>query len=252
MKILSWNVNGIRASLKCGFLDWLAAEQPDILCIQESRVTPEELEDHCRTPPGYKSYWHPAQKKGYSGAAAYVREEPDHVTTLGVEQFDSEGRLQVLHYPHFSILNGYWPNSQPLRARLPYKLEFCRAVQDYANSLVKQGKNVILCGDFNIAHQPIDIARPKENENSPGYYLEEREAMSSLLNDGYVDTFRWFCDAPYHYSWWSLRSGARQRNIGWRIDYHVVNRGFIDRVKKAWIMPEVMGSDHCPVGIELA
>lgn len=252
MKILSWNVNGLRAVLKAGFLDWLKEERPDILCLQESRVLPSDLDAAALEPFGYKSFWNPAQKKGYSGTAAYVLATPSNVTTLGVEEFDNEGRLQVLEYPDFVILNGYWPNSQPERARLSYKLDYCKAVAAYSNKLVKQRKNVILCGDFNIAHEPIDLARPKDNENSPGYYIEEREAMGQFLKQGYVDTFRHHCPEPGHYSWWSYRSGARARNVGWRIDYHCVNEGFIPRVKRAWILNEVLGSDHCPVGIELA
>lgn len=251
MKILSWNVNGLRAVLKSGFLEWLKTEKPDILCLQESRVLPGEVEAAALAPFGYKSYWNPAQKKGYSGTAAYVLEQPKNVTSIGIEHFDNEGRLQVLEYPDFVILNGYWPNSQPERARLEYKLDFCESVTEYANKLVKQGKNVILCGDFNIAHEPIDLARPKDNVNSPGYYEEERAAMTKFLGNGYVDTFRYHCPDPGHYSWWSYRSGARARNVGWRIDYHCVNKAFMPRVKRAWILSDVMGSDHCPVGIEL-
>lgn len=252
MKILSWNVNGLRAVLKSGFLDWLKAERPDVLCLQESRVHPGELDAAALEPFGYKTYWNPAQKKGYSGTATYVLEQPGNVATLGLDEFDNEGRLQAIEFPDFVILNGYWPNSQPERARLDYKLRYVDAVAKHANKLVKQGKNVILCGDFNIAHEPIDLARPKDNENSPGYYIEEREAMAKFLKQGYVDTFRAACPEPGHYSWWSYRSGARARNVGWRIDYHVVNSAFAPRIKRAWILNNVLGSDHCPVGIELS
>jgi exodeoxyribonuclease III len=251
MKIISWNVNGLRAVLKSGFMDWLQAEKPDVLCLQESRVLPSDLDAATLEPLGYKSFWNPAEKKGYSGTAAYVRVQPESVGTLGVPEFDAEGRLQVLTYPGFTILNGYWPNSQPERARIDYKLGYVKAVTAYANKLVKAGKHVVMCGDLNIAHEPIDLARPKENENSPGYYKEEREAMTGLLGQGYVDTFRHFCPEPGHYSWWSYRSGARARNIGWRIDYHVVDKGFVPNIKRAWILNEVTGSDHCPVGIEV-
>ncbi|MBI1318362.1 MAG: exodeoxyribonuclease III [Candidatus Hydrogenedens sp.] len=252
MRILSWNVNGLRAVLKSGFLDWLKQERPDVLCLQESRVHPGELDPAALEPFGYKSYWNPAEKKGYSGTCVYTLEQPEDVGALGLPRFDNEGRLQVIRYKDFTILNGYWPNSQPERKRLEYKLDFCKSLTRFSNKLVKDGQNVILCGDFNIAHQPIDLARPKQNEDSPGYYIEEREAMGKFLGHGYVDTFRHFCDEPDHYSWWSYRSGARARNIGWRIDYHCVNQGFADRLKRAWILNEVMGSDHCPVGIELS
>lgn len=252
--ILSWNVNGIRAVIKAGFLEWLQKARPDVLCVQESRAHPTDIRDEERAPKGYASFWNPAEKKGYSGTAVYVRMplEPLSVSNLGVERFDEEGRLQVVEFKDFTILNGYWPNSQPERARLEYKLDFVKTVTKHANKLVKAGHNVILCGDFNIAHQPIDLARPKENEKSPGYYIEEREAMTHFLKAGYVDTFRHMHPDKVEYSWWSLRSGARARNIGWRIDYHCVNRDFLPRIRKAFILGEVTGSDHCPVGIEVA
>jgi len=249
--ILSWNVNGIRAALKNGFLAWLEEAQPDILCIQESRAQPEDLKPDELTPLGYTSLWNPAVKKGYAGTAAFVRTAPLSAGGMGLKRFDDEGRLQVLEYPEFTILNGYWPNSQDERARLDYKLDFCRSVTRFANKLVKQGRNVILCGDFNIAHKPIDLARPESNENSAGYYIEERDAMTRFLGHGYVDTFRHYCDEPDHYTWWSYRTRARERNIGWRLDYHCVNRRFLPRVKEAFILDQVMGSDHCPVGIRI-
>jgi exodeoxyribonuclease-3 len=250
-KIISWNVNGIRAAHKNGFLDWLYEEQPDILCIQESRALPADLKDDILKPNGYTTFWNPAKKKGYAGTAAFVKTEPVSVGTPGLERFDDEGRAQVLEYPDYTIINGYWPNSQSERKRLDYKLDYCKAMTRYGNKLVKQGKNVIFCGDMNIAHNPIDLARPNDNEDSPGYYIEEREAMTRILKHGYVDTFRHFCDEPDHYSWWSYRTKARDRNIGWRIDYHIVNKDFMPRVNRAWILDHVKGSDHCPVGIEV-
>lgn len=250
-RIVSWNVNGIRSVLRNGFLEWLEAAQPDILCLQETRALPSDLKPEVLAPKGYTSLWNPAEKKGYSGTGAYVKAEPLSVGTIGIPEFDSEGRVQVLEYPNFTILNGYWPNSQDKRARLDYKLRFCEAITKFSNKLVKKGKNVILCGDFNIAHTEIDLARPKDNENSAGYYIEEREAMAAFLKAGYVDSFRQFNEEPGHYSWWSYRTNARARNVGWRIDYHCVNKDFADRLKGAHIMSDVMGSDHCPVAIEL-
>jgi exodeoxyribonuclease-3 len=249
--VISWNVNGIRAVTKNGFFSWLEEAQPDILCMQESRALPADLTEEQLAPKGYTSLWNPAKKKGYAGTAAYVKEEPISVGTLGIEQFDNEGRVQVLEYPDFTILNGYWPNSQGERARLDYKLEYVKAITRYANKLVRAGKNVLICGDLNIAHEAIDLARPDSNEDSPGYYIEERKAMTRFLGHGYVDTFRHFCEEPEHYSWWSYRTRARARNVGWRIDYHVVNEAFLPCVKRAWILNDVMGSDHCPVGIEI-
>jgi exodeoxyribonuclease-3 len=250
--IVSWNVNGLRAVAKNGFLDWLGAAQPDILCLQETRVMPEELDDALRAPAGYQTFWNPAKKKGYSGTGLYTKIAPESVETMGIPEFDDEGRLQVAHFKTFSILNGYWPNSQAERARLPYKLAFCEAITGLANRLVKQKRDVILCGDFNIAHQPIDLARPKDNENTAGYYIEEREAMTRFLAAGYVDTFRHHNAEPGQYSWWSYRAKARERNVGWRIDYHCVNKALVPRVRRAYIRADVFGSDHCPVGIELA
>ena len=252
MRILSWNVNGLRSVLKNGFLDWLKNDRPEIVCLQESRAHPGDVDPAALEPFGYQTFWNPAQKKGYSGTALYTLEKPEEVTNLGLSRFDDEGRLQVAHFKDFTILNGYWPNSQPERKRLDYKLDFCKSLARYSNKLVRDGRNVILCGDFNISHKPIDLARPKQNENNPGYYEEERDAMTRFLKHGYVDTFRHYCDEPDHYSWWSYRSGARARNVGWRLDYHCVNETFLPRVKRAWIAADVMGSDHCPVGIELS
>ncbi len=249
--IISWNVNGLRAALKSRFMEWLLEAQPDIVCIQESRVHPGELAEELLTPAGYSSFWNPAQKKGYSGTAAYVKTPPVSVGVLGVDEFDVEGRLQVLEYPKFSILNGYWPNSQAKRARLDYKLAYCNAVTHLANGIVAGGKHVVLCGDFNIAHEAIDLARPKDNENNPGYYIEEREAMTRFINNGYVDIYRQQNPDSVKYSWWSYRTKARDRNIGWRIDYCCVNKALAPKVKEAFILNEVLGSDHCPVGIEL-
>lgn len=251
--ILSWNVNGMRAVLKNGFMPWFEACQPDILCIQESRALPSDLEEDVLRPAGYRSYFNPAVKKGYSGTATYVREDLAVLATgnAGVERFDAEGRIQRLDFEGFTILNGYWPNSQAERARLDYKLDYCKTIARIANKLVKEGRNVILCGDMNIAHTEIDLARPRDNENNAGYYIEERDAMTRFLKQGYVDTFRHFHPEPGQYSWWSYRARARERNIGWRIDYHLVNAAFLPHVQDAFILQDVTGSDHCPVGITI-
>jgi exodeoxyribonuclease-3 len=249
--IYSWNVNGIRSVMQKGFLDWLDRERPEVLCIQESRVMPEELTDAQRAPKGYTSFWMPAEKKGYSGTAVYTRKEPLSVSPLGVEEFDAEGRAQFIEFRDFTVVNCYFPNSQPERKRLAYKLDFVKAVRRTCDGLVRKGKNVVLCGDYNIAHTEFDLARPKQNEDTPGYYAEERAAMTAFLKGGYVDTFRHFCPDPGHYSWWSYRGNARAGNVGWRIDYHCVNEGFLPRVKSAAILNKVTGSDHCPVAVRV-
>ncbi|MBI4558643.1 MAG: exodeoxyribonuclease III [Candidatus Hydrogenedentes bacterium] len=246
-RLYSWNVNGIRAVSRNGFLSWLDTVQPDILCLQEIKARPDDLESAVLNPRGYGSVWQPAQKKGYSGVATYYRKEPRSVRTLGIPRFDSEGRIQMLEYPTFTLINAYYPNSQPERARLDYKLAFCQAMLKFCNGLRAAGVNVVICGDFNIAHEEIDLARPKDNQNSAGYYIEERKAMSKFLGAGYVDTFRYFRKEPGHYTWWSYRARAREKNIGWRIDYFCVNEELLPRVKQSLILPDVRGSDHCPV-----
>jgi exodeoxyribonuclease-3 len=250
--IISWNVNGMRAVLKKGFTDWFQKTSPDILCVQESRVLPADLSDIDREPKGYTSHWMPAQKKGYSGVATFTKAPPLTVQNMGKDDFDNEGRVQVLEFKKFTLLNCYYPNSQPERKRIDYKLKFCDSIKRLCNKLVKSGKNIVLCGDYNIAHTEIDLARPKGNENNPGYLPEEREAMTKFLKAGYVDTFRHFHpDEPDHYTWWSYRANARANNVGWRIDYHCVNKDFINQVKQSIILNDVHGSDHCPILLTL-
>jgi exodeoxyribonuclease-3 len=200
----------------------------------------------------YYSYWACAQKKGYSGVAIYCKTEPLDVRFMGKSDFDNEGRTLVADYNDFTLIAAYFPNSQDAGKRLDYKLAFCDAILRLCNSLVKKGRHVLLCGDYNIAHTPIDLARPKENEGNAGYLPEERAWMDKFTQAGYVDTFRHFHPGETgQYSWWSYRAGSRSRNIGWRIDYHCVDSGFLSKVKTSVILPDVMGSDHCPVEIEL-
>jgi exodeoxyribonuclease-3 len=250
--VVSWNVNGIRAAQKKGFIDWLGQSGADICCVQETKAQPDQLDDELLAPEGYQAIWRSAERKGYSGVAAFVREEPLSVDILGSDEFDAEGRTMILEYPEFSILNCYFPNSQAEGARIDYKIAFCDAILEKCRELVGQGRNIVLCGDYNIAHKPIDLANPKQNEKNPGYLPEERAWMTKFLGAGFVDTFRMFCDAPEQYTWWSYRFKAREKNIGWRIDYHCVNEGFAEKVKTSTIQAGVMGSDHCPVTIELA
>jgi len=252
MKIISWNVNGIRAVSKKGFLEWCEDQDADVICLQEIKAKPEQLEESLIHPLKLHSYWKPADRPGYSGVAIYSKKEPLRVHYgMGAEEFDEEGRVIVAEYPDFSLINAYFPNSQREGARLPYKLAFCEEILEYCNQLRSRGKNLILCGDYNIAHTEIDLANPKANKKNAGFLPEERAWMSQFLEQGYTDTFRLFEKQGGHYTWWTYRSDARERNIGWRIDYHCVNEEFNERIKSSLHHPSVYGSDHCPVEINL-
>ena len=252
MKLISWNVNGIRAAARTGFLEWFKEQKADVICIQETKAQPEQLDMFTLHPEGYHSYWHSAQKPGYSGVAIYSKQEPLKITPgIGKPDFDAEGRVLVAEYPEFVLVNAYFPNSQRDHARLDYKLKFCKEMFKFLEKLRKAGKQVILCGDYNIAHREIDLKNPKANENNAGFLPEERAWMDGILSGGYVDTFRHFVKDPGHYTWWSYRPGVRDRNIGWRLDYFVVNEEFKGRLADARHQPHVKGSDHCPVVLEL-
>jgi exodeoxyribonuclease-3 len=253
LKLVSWNVNGIRAAQRKGFLDWLNATQPDIVGIQETKAQPDQLDDELRSPAGYHSYWASAEKKGYSGVALYSRVEPKSVTVgLGIPDYDSEGRTLVAEYDDFVFITAYFPNGQADLARLPYKMQYKADFLSYCNNLRQQGKGVIFCGDVNTSHMPIDLARPKANEKNTGFLPEERVWIDQLVGEGYVDTFRHLNpELEGAYSWWSMRSGARERNIGWRLDYFFISPDLLDRVVSAEIYADVLGSDHCPVGLTL-
>jgi exodeoxyribonuclease-3 len=250
-RIISWNVNGLRAIQKKGFVEWLVASGAAYVCLQEVKAELSQLDTELLEVPSYRLELFSAQRKGYSGVAAYYRQEPLSIEKLGSAEFDQEGRVMILEYPDFSLLNCYFPNSQEGGARLDYKLAFCAAILEKCNELVSRGKNLVLCGDYNIAHQEIDLARPKENVTSPGFLPEERAWMDTFIGAGFLDTFRLFNPDPGQYTWWSYRSRARERNIGWRIDYHCVNQAFRARVLKAGILASVTGSDHCPVSVTL-
>lgn len=252
MRIVSWNVNGVRSATKKGMLEWLAEFSPDILCLQEVKARTEDLEESILKPMGYESFWLPARKRGYSGVAVYSKIKTEKVVYgLGEEQFDSEGRVIIVHYKNFVLINAYFPNSQRELARLPYKLAFCKSMLNYCEEIIAGGGNVIICGDFNIAHKEIDLRNPKENIGNAGFLPEERAWLDTFIDKGYVDTFREFSMEKHQYTWWSYMPGIRARNIGWRLDYHFVNRGFMTSVKNSTILPKVMGSDHCPVLLEL-
>lgn len=255
-KILSWNVNGIRAAQKKGFLEWLAKgtpHSPDILGVQEIKVMPEQLSHNMLEPAGYYTAWNPAERKGYSGTALFSKIKPISVWHgLGIERFDTEGRCLIAKYEKFTFMNIYFPNGQKDDIRLQYKLDYYDVFLDYANELVAKGEDLIICGDVNTAHKPIDLARPKANEKYSGFLPIERAWIDKFIDNGYVDTFRYFHpDEAEQYSWWSYRANARVNNVGWRLDYFFVNEGFLPRVKDAFILQNVVGSDHCPVGIEV-
>ncbi len=252
MKLISWNVNGIRACTRYGFLDWLSKESPDILCLQETKAHPDQLEKSLLSPMSYKSYWSSAKKKGYSGVALFLREEPLSVQEgIQIEEFDNEGRTLVAEFKNFFLINSYYPNGQPDLGRIPYKLRYSDAVMELALEFKKKGKPVIMCGDYNVAHQEIDLARPKENEGNTGFTRVERDWLDKYISQGFVDVFRHFEPGPGHYTWWSYRAGARKNNVGWRIDYFFVTPDLKNQVKKSYHLPEVIGSDHCPVVLEL-
>ncbi|PIS27978.1 MAG: exodeoxyribonuclease III [Candidatus Marinimicrobia bacterium CG08_land_8_20_14_0_20_45_22] len=250
MKIVSWNVNGIRSVLKKGLLDWLRSEDPDIFCVQETKASEEVLPPELISIGGYHSYFSSAERKGYSGVALYSKVEPLSITRgFGNVKFDTEGRIIVAEYEKFTLFDIYFPNGQASEERLRFKFEFFDEFLSVVEKMVANKRNVVICGDFNIAHKEIDIAHPKENETISGFLPEERAWLDRFVERGYVDTFRRFDSSPQKYTWWSPIFRARDRNVGWRIDYFFVNAAFINQVKSAFILPDVMGSDHCPVGI---
>lgn len=250
LRFLSWNVNGIRAVLKKGFLDFLSGEAPDILCLQETKAHPDQVET-LLWPAEYRQYWNPARRPGYSGTAILTRLEPIRVSTgMGVAEHDGEGRVMTAEFEGFFLVNCYTPNSQRELTRLEYRQHWDRAFRTYLRRLDRK-KPVVLCGDLNVAHEEIDLARPRENRGNSGFTDAERAGFSALLKAGFVDTFRAGESSGGHYSWWTYRAGAREKNIGWRIDYWCVSKRWTERVTRAWILPGVMGSDHCPVGLEI-
>lgn len=247
MKVVSWNVAGFRACLKKGFIDFFNKEQPDIICIQEAKLSDKELEFK---PDGYDYYLYSADKKGYSGTLVYTKVKPLSVKLgLNVEEYDIEGRVITLEFEDYYIVNAYVPNVKRDLSRMELRMKFEDIFRKYLNTLTKI-KNVIVCGDFNVAHTEIDIKNPKANKNNAGFTIEERTKMSELLDSGFIDTFRYFNPKESDcYTWWSYMRNAREKNIGWRLDYFIVNKSFISNVKEAIIYKDVMGSDHCPIGI---
>ncbi len=249
MKLISWNVNGLRAVLRKGFINWLKTAKPDILCVQESRAFPEQVDQVW--PRGYQLHWNPAEKKGYSGVLTFTKESPKKIIRgIGKTEHNCEGRVLTMEFEEYFVVNAYVPNAQRGLARLPFRQKWDRDFLAYLKRL-KRRKPVIFCGDFNVAHTEIDLTNPKANKNTHGFTAEERAAFDAYVKAGFVDTFREFESDGGHYTWWSNMHNARARNIGWRLDYVMVSGNLRPRLKSASILTHVMGSDHCPVSIEL-
>lgn len=249
MRFISWNVNGLRSCVQKGFMDFFNGIDADFVCLQETKLQPEQIS---LDTPGYEQYWFSAEKKGYSGTAIFAKHTPISVVNgIGDAKYDCEGRCITLEYEDFYLVTCYTPNSQDGLKRLDYRLDWERDLRLYLMKL-DAVKPVILCGDLNVAHEEIDLKNPKTNHFSAGFSDEERGAMTELLNSGFTDTFRWlYPDLTGAYSWWSFRSAARSRNAGWRIDYFIVSDRLRDNISKAYICSEILGSDHCPVGLDL-
>ena len=252
IRALSWNVNGLRAVEKKGFLDWFAQESPDILCLQETKSAEDQLSMELRQVPGYHAYFVSGERKGYSGVGLYTKQEPVSVKTgFGIERFDNEGRIIIAEYDTFVLFDIYFPNGQSSTERLEYKMDFYDAFLEYADGLKDAGRHILICGDVNTAHKEIDLARPKANQHTSGFLPQERAWMDKLVSHGYVDTFRMFNQKPGQYSFWDMMTRARDRNVGWRIDYFFADQKLTEQLESAFILPDVMGSDHCPVGVEI-
>ncbi len=249
MKLISWNVNGLRAALRKNFLEYLDAEKPQILCLQETKAGPDDVEQ--LWPATYTTYWNTAQKKGYSGTALFTKTRPLKVTNgIGIAEHDKEGRVLTAEYPGFILVNVYVPNSKRELSRLPYRQQWDRDFLRYLKKLERK-KPVIFCGDFNVAHTELDLTNPKANVKNHGFTPEERAGFTAFVKAGFLDTFREFETDGGHYTWWSSMPGVRARNVGWRIDYFLISASLRPRLKRAFIQADVQGSDHCPVGIEI-
>lgn len=251
-KLVSWNVNGLRACEKKGFSKWFAAEDAEVVCLQEIKARPEQLPPEMIHPLKYHSFWHPAEKPGYSGNAIYTRREPLDVRYgLGKQEFDREGRVLTVEFKNYSVVSAYFPNSQRDHARLGFKLDFCLAFEKFIKKERARGKSVFMVGDWNIAHTEIDLKNAKANQKNAGFLPEERAWMTKFLGSGYLDGFRHFEKGPGHYTWWSNRPGVREKNVGWRLDYFLLDQESKTRLRAAEHQTKVLGSDHCPVALTI-
>lgn len=250
MKILSWNVNGLRALHKKGFLDWLKKSRAEIICLQEIKAQEEQLPFDLTHPKNYYSYFNSATKKGYSGVAVYSKEKPRKIEfNLGFKRFDQEGRFLKLEFPDFTLINLYLPQGGRKKENYSYKLKVYERLIKYLRKV--KNKKIILIGDFNVAHQEIDLARPKDNQKNTMFTPRERKQITRIIKLGFTDSFRKFNQGKGHYTWWAYIRNCRKRNIGWRIDYAFTSKSLTPKLKKSFILPETKGSDHCPIGIEI-
>ncbi len=252
MRIISYNVNGIRAAMSKGLIEWMKETDPDVLCLQEIKASPDQVGVIEFEALGYHHFWYPAQKKGYSGVAIFSKTKPNNVVYgCGIKAYDEEGRIIRADYDNFSVMSVYHPSGSSGELRQAFKMKWLEDFQNYVTELRKTIPNLILSGDFNICHKPIDIHNPKSNANTSGFLPEEREWMENFINTGFTDTFRHFNQDPHHYSWWSYRAGSRGKNLGWRIDYNLTAENLRERLSHSAILPEAMHSDHCPVLLEI-
>ena len=253
MKIISYNVNGIRAALKKEWLNWIGAVSPDVICLQEIKAHPEQLELGVFEEAGYHHAWFPAVKKGYSGVAVLSKKRPDHIELgMGIDAYDDEGRVIRADFGDLSVMSAYFPSGTSGDERQAFKMAFLDDFQRYIDTLKKKRPNLIVVGDYNICHTSIDIHNPISNANASGFKPEERLWIGEFIDSGFVDSFRHFNPEPHNYTWWSQRGGARDKNLGWRIDYQMVSEPLAKSMKRALILPEARHSDHCPTLLELA
>lgn len=252
MKIISYNVNGLRAAIRKGFLEWLEKENPDIICIQETKMQEDQVEKLAFEALGYYQYWNMAEKKGYSGVGILTKIKPDMFSFgMGIQKFDREGRVIRLDFNGFTLINSYFPSGSSGEERQAFKMEYLSDMQIYIDGLKKEKTKILLCGDYNICHKAIDINHPELHKKSSGFLPEERAWMDKFVKQGFVDSFREIDKSPEKYSWWSYRANSRAKNLGWRIDYHMITENLKSDLANAGIMPDIMHSDHCPVWIEL-
>ena len=253
MKIVTYNVNGIRAAMSKGLIDWISQVSPDVLCVQEIKANPEQVGVFEFEELGYHHYWYPAQKKGYSGVAIFTKQKPKHIEYgCGIKEYDDEGRILRIDFEEFSVMSVYHPSGSSGDLRQAFKMEWLEAFLNYINQLKATYPKLVICGDFNICHKAIDIHNPKSNANTSGFLPEEREWMEQFINSGFVDSFRHFNQEPHQYSWWSYRAGSRAKNLGWRIDYNFVTDNLKNRISRSVILPSAIHSDHCPVLLEMS
>ncbi len=251
-KIITYNVNGIRSALSKGFADWLQAANPDIICLQELKAEPTQIDVTIFETLGYYHYWYPAQKKGYSGVAIFSKNKPDHIEYgCGIKIYDDEGRIIRADFGDVSVMSVYHPSGSSGEHRQVFKMKWLEDFDNYIKQLKTARPKLVLCGDYNICHEPIDIHNPKSNANSSGFLPEERAWIRQFIQSGFIDTFRFFNKEPHNYTWWSFRANARAKNLGWRIDYNMVSENMKNQIKRATILSEAKHSDHCPVALEI-